>query len=253
MNASTVADAATTGDVFLDAPLDTARLRTLRERFARDGYLVVRGLVPASLRAAVLEACADELRPYEGPLERVKPPSPAPHRHTDSGHVANALRSVHRIDAGTLPSFAAGVRAIAEHPPLRALVDALFGAETSPRESFFFDVNNATEPHRDTDFSGVPLVGVWCALVDVPADAGRFFVYPGSHRGHEADPRAAQSPDYGRRLLEELLREGTTCAAPRTRAGDAIVFDGSLVHGSLPHAGDPVRQVLTVHFGAACP
>lgn len=232
-----------------EAPEETDR-SALRERFLDEGFIVLRGLLPDELRLRMLEACDAELRPFDGGLLRVKPPSPAPHERAPSGHVRNALRSVHRIEDPSLGGFVACVDAISGHAPLVAWVELLLDGGSEVFESFFFDVNNATEAHRDTDYSGVPVIGAWCALVDVPARAGRFFLYPRSHRGTERDARAVQGADYGAQLLDEMRRRDLRCVAPSVRAGDVVLFDGSLVHGSLASPGLAIRQVLTIHFAA---
>ena len=80
-------------------------------------------------------------------------------------------------------------------------------------------------------------VTIWCPLVDVHVNNGTLHVLPGSHKllPHIEGPN---SPAYFSDILPFVQKALKPCAA---LAGEAIIFDGSLVHGSPPNNSDAPR------------
>ncbi len=72
-------------------------------------------------------------------------------------------------------------------------------------------------------------LNVWCPLIDVGSDNGCLSVIPGSHRLTTA-PRAHADAHPFVDILEQL-RERHVCEVPM-KAGEGLVYDGRLVHGS---------------------
>jgi hypothetical protein len=100
--------------------------------------------------------------------------------------------------------------------------------------------------HQDFSFVDETVfrtVLVWCPLVDVGADNGCLGIVPGSHRLPGAF-RACDDPHPFKGILRPLL-DGYLRKLPM-RAGDAVFYDGRLLHGSRPNQ-TPERRVT-----AAC-
>lgn len=89
-----------------------------------------------------------------------------------------------------------------------------------------------------------PALSVWVPLIDVDAENGCLSLIPGSHRWHRA-PRAPGTPFVWRSRLREL--EASARAVPM-RAGEVLVMDNALFHGSAPNRGDRVRPVAAAPF-----
>ncbi|WP_426574223.1 phytanoyl-CoA dioxygenase family protein [Aquihabitans sp. McL0605] len=98
--------------------------------------------------------------------------------------------------------------------------------------------------HRDPSFVDERVhrsYGVWCAIEPVGPDTGALTLAPGSHRArplvrvHQAEDNLA--PDYDGALAER------TVSIPLA-AGEAIVYDHALVHGSGPNTGPHPRTVV---------
>jgi hypothetical protein len=83
--------------------------------------------------------------------------------------------------------------------------------------------------------------GLWCPLIDVDPGNGCLMVVRGSHAAAHP-PRAAFAPFHYPELLGRL-RDSLT-ALPM-RAGQAVLFDNRLVHGSPPNRGDSPRVAAT--------
>lgn len=92
---------------------------------------------------------------------------------------------------------------------------------------------------------------VWCPLVDCDAENGTLHVVPGSHKllPHVQSPRA---PAYFDGFMAAVV--GRYLRPVPTRAGDGVIFDDSLIHGSPDNRRAEPRvavQLLCVPRGSA--
>jgi phytanoyl-CoA hydroxylase len=148
--------------------------------------------------------------------------------------------------------------AISVNPKVMAILDVLFGEETSVYTSLTFKYGSQQVVHRDTPhFATWPsnrFVGAWTALEDIHEDAGPLFYHPGAHRFH-LDPgefmRAARArtPNATEQEMSLLaldlyngavIRKSNAMCAPITldlRAGDTVIW-----HPNLPHGGSPAKN-----------
>ena len=101
-------------------------------------------------------------------------------------------------------------------------------------------------PHRDWTFvdeSKYSTMTVWCPLTDTDDRNGTLRVVPGSHRWVQ-NPRGTPIDTFPFPFegLREPLRERDSIPIA-VRAGEAIIADHRLVHGSQPNLSEDVRVV----------
>lgn len=107
--------------------------------------------------------------------------------------------------------------------------------------------------HQDWSFVREPderAVHVWCPLVDVDHENGNLAVVPGSH--HLSDTLRAFADDCPFREQFDVIRERYLVELPM-KAGQAVLFDGRLVHSSPPNHGSQRRisvQAITIPSAA---
>lgn len=106
------------------------------------------------------------------------------------------------------------------------------------------------------------VIGIWIALEDIRAQAGRLYVAPFSHtidilrlaaERNIVMEKMYPSDHAYRRLILQLIAEGiVTCKAPCLMKGDVIFWDSRTIHGSLV-TDEPrySRSSFTAHFEAA--
>jgi len=85
-------------------------------------------------------------------------------------------------------------------------------------------------------------VHVWCPLIDVDQDNGCLKVIPGSHRLRNVPFALTMNPTPFDHLRVQLDREFAT-SLPMA-AGDAVFYDGSLLHGSDENCSHQPRVAL---------
>jgi hypothetical protein len=91
---------------------------------------------------------------------------------------------------------------------------------------------------------------LWCPLVDVDAGTGTLHVVDRSHRWSDGLRGSGSAAGLAQDVQDELWR----IARPvPLRAGEAIVYDAALIHGSTPTGGAlrPVVAIATVPKGAS--
>lgn len=109
---------------------------------------------------------------------------------------------------------------------------------------------NILVPHQDiaaSDETVDRLPAVWIPLSDVGLDDGPIGFLKGSHN-YFSDVRCSPT-FYGRQLVPFFKYERDLMpymTFPRLGAGDAVVFDSAIIHGSLPNCGKAERVVVSL-------
>jgi hypothetical protein len=89
--------------------------------------------------------------------------------------------------------------------------------------------------HRTTLF--------WCPLVDTDEENGTLHVIPGSHRWVSGLRGSGAFPDVADDVADLLAEQRVVVPL---RAGEAIVYDAAVLHGSTPNTSDRPRPVAAV-------
>lgn len=234
-----------------------ADLPGVRAHLAREGYAVIRGLVPPAAIDASLAAFEADVKPSGRAFMRHASGKEEPHVFTPEGFMRYPIWDPHELPAETFGRFAGSVLEVVANERVGSVFEALFGEPGKVTHTMFVDGNQVTWAHHDSYYIDSTqigaLVGLWVAAEDIHPGAGRFYVYPRSHRlppfviGRDfPDPNG---DEYKALVLETIRRERLACYAPALRKGDAILFTSLTIHGSLPttHPAHS-RRSLTAHY-----
>lgn len=229
-----------------------------REYYDRNGYVVIRGLVPALVCQAARQAYEQEVKPYPGYLYRQASANPERHELTAHGHMLNSLLNIQDFDRSKFPGFRSRGMEVITHSGMQGAVQALLGEPGRVVQSMYFEGNPVTWAHQDTYYLDSSPLGsmtaAWIALEDIHPGAGRFYVYPGSHRidmvKNGGDFDIAFNHDRYKQLVLNVIKEhGLECRAPALATGDVLFWSSKTMHGSLPTT-EPAhsRSSITAHF-----
>jgi Phytanoyl-CoA dioxygenase (PhyH) len=201
----------------------------LRARLADDGYVFVRGLLPADAVAAARRGVVARLT-RGGWTDGSAPPG----RERGTVSVREALAD---------PAFRAALvspdlNRLPYLPPFRHLIRSLLGAEAF---SYPVKVLRAVYPerppaitlgryvHQDYQNSGVQdMLTTWVPLMDIPAEVGGLAVLPGSNLGPPVRPRL-------------LGRDERGWVTADYRPGDVLIFHCMTAHAALPNRAATLR------------
>jgi phytanoyl-CoA hydroxylase len=244
-------------------------------RYCEDGFLMVRGLLPAGELGearAELEAMTLADRPacemiwYEGALRDHLEMDPSRDRPVD-GTSARTGFVLGQEGAG-LPHLDAAFRArfvrklmsfvgrapmltrLARHPSILSLVERLIAGvpELFQDMALVKPAFGREKPwHQDHAYFnlavGTPIVGVWIPMGRVRPENGCMHMLRG---GHKAGPR----PHFQRRdwQLCDTDVEATDRVAVPMRAGDVLFFDGKIPHGTPTNRTHEFRWAVQFHY-----
>ncbi len=224
------------------SPSDADKLRS----FLRDGFMVFRGILPASLvDEALLAMDTAVANGYHG------------YRYRES----TRLEQLH-------VHFPA-IRDLWLHPEIHRLLGLIFDEESEPCQSLGFVFGSQQDAHQDTihltPFPAGYMSGVWIALKDVQADAGALMVYPGSHRLPRIYMKDVQCQkvetdwsSFGKTVVPrwaKLLEESGIAPVPYlAKRGDVLIWHENLMHGGSIRKDKTLsrRSLVTHNFARGC-
>lgn len=93
----------------------------------------------------------------------------------------------------------------------------------------------------ETQFNGM---NIWCPLVDLTETNGAIYVLPKSHRIFPTY-RGATIPNIYQDVSAEIINYMTPLYL---KAGEAVIFDQSIIHCSPPNISDDRRVVTNIYF-----
>ena len=245
-----------------DVPYPSAdRPAEVAAAYRSDGYVVLRGLVPAEFCDAARAAFDAEVRPSRTPILRQKNMRYEANAFDADGFLSNPVFNVQDLETRRFGGFKRAALDVLTHPAVAAATGTVLGApRTKLIQSMFFEAPAGTWAHQDSyyqdsaDGLGGGVAG-WFALEDIDAGAGRFYVAPRSHSDlpplrNEGEFGVALGHDrYKRAVVEAVRAAGIECSAPRLEKGDVLLWNSLLVHGSLEALRPGVsRASLTAHY-----
>ncbi|HVZ48868.1 MAG TPA: phytanoyl-CoA dioxygenase family protein, partial [Gemmatimonadaceae bacterium] len=163
--------------------------------------------------------------------------------------LADGPRSRYRVQEAWQESPAA--RALACHPRILELLEALYGRRPFPFQTLNFCTGTQQRNHSDCiHFSSQParfMCGVWVALEDTDADNGPLFYAPGSHvlpiltlTDLGMTLATANYAHYEDGVNAAMQAAGLAFEEVHVPLGTAFVWSANLVHGGTP-IRDPQR------------
>lgn len=205
--------------------------------FARDGYVILRGLLGAQTMRSLIR-WTDELQSAPE----------VPSRHMVYGETSlldGRTRIVQRIE--NFCPFHAGFDQVLTRGVLTEAVSRLLG---EPAVMFKEKINlklpggDGFKPHQDQQAGWSRYASLFVtalvALDDATLENGCLEIAPGQHR------RGLIGPEW--RPLSAEQMQGFTLEPVPTRSGDVIIFDSYVPHGSGPNLTAKPRRVLYVTY-----
>lgn len=229
-------------------------VQALRAGFERDGYAVIRRLLPLSACEQARQAFLDEVLPARyAYFKRHASGRHERNQYTEYGHMKYPIMNLQDIGGRRFRRFRQCGLELLTHPQVRHLMQQLMGEPARLVHTMYFDGNQATWAHRDGDYFDASaagrMIGLWIAAEDIHPDAGRFYVVPGSHRSLTAEVSDPNGPRYKQQMADFVRGSAQGGVAPPMRQGDAILWHALTVHGSLPTAdGRHTRRSFTGHY-----
>lgn len=227
---------------------------TIRSVFEQQGYVVIRGLVPPERCETAVGAFCAEVKPSRRFFIRHKTGLPERHVFTEHGFMKYPIMNPHELEERNFGRFRAAVLDLFTDAAVIDVARAVLAGTPKLVHTMMFEGNQKTWVHRDAAYIDASepgrLFGMWVALEDIAPGAGRFYVYPGSHRLDLPDHGLDPNSDTYVATLEHLLDSRSEgCVAPALARGDALLWSSRTIHGSLETRQPQLsRASLTAHY-----
>lgn len=222
------------------------------EAFARDGFLIVRGLVSeteaAQIRDTFMSAAANG--PVEG-LSEFKHKGTAAYDKTDPLSYYPRMMNPHRH-----PEMQVGKTAMQYmlSPRIGAALEQLMGEPAvAVQTMFYFKPPGARgqDFHQDNFYLKVKpgtCMAAWIAIDHCDAENGGMMCVPDTQTYDVQCPEQSDSKLYF--TTEHVaIPEGKTAVLPIMKPGDVLFFNGQTIHGSGPNTStDRFRRSLICHY-----
>jgi phytanoyl-CoA hydroxylase len=239
-----------TATVATHQPTDAGRSQ-LVSRYHRDGYVVLsQALSPTEvqgLRDEAVRICRGEL----GAVDGAQPPG----ADEPDDLVVRRYLCIHFPH-----KLSERMRAMLAHPVIVDALRQLIGPNVKAMQSMLF-IKSEGKPgqawHQDELF--IPtrdrsLTAVWIALDDATVDNGCLWVLPGSQRPGVLYPdRDHDDPRFDCEVeAYDFSYRDDDAVAVEVPAGSVVLFNGYLLHMSLPNTGrHGLRRALVNHYMSA--
>ncbi|MGK7931001.1 MAG: phytanoyl-CoA dioxygenase family protein [Microcystaceae cyanobacterium] len=213
-----------------------------RSYYQDKGYVIIRNLIDSNLCEQFKQAFYTTIKPHQGYFYRQVTGNPETHQFNSQGLIINALLNIQDLETRQFSEFKQLGLKILTDSQLHQILQGFFDEPAILVQSMFFEGNSETWPHQDTyylDASNLgKMVGIWIALEDINAAAGRFFIYPYSHRLEISNNKrgmniATQHHSYKQKVMETIKASHLKCYAPYLKQGDVLFWHSHTIHGSL--------------------
>lgn len=245
---------------FLRETRAEGNVSALRQRLDDDGYLFIREFWPRDTVQAVRDSITSQL----GRLGFIRPDAPRDEARFNGREVGRAM-------GNPLDQHDPALRELLFGPRMMAFFDAFLGGPARPFDFVWFRTKGpglGSPIHCDLVYMGRGthrLYTAWVPLGDVPLDLGGLLILEGSHRkstelqaylSRDVDAFCSNHDDAAAYASGQKWWDGTLAKNPRAlqeslggrwltaekfQLGDVVIFNMTLVHGSLDNTTDRIR------------
>lgn len=246
--------------------IDEAQAALLRH-WVQHGYIILRGAID---EAQVAAAAEDLRRAYEGEMPEALFECPAVGGYRPIPWDPAVQRQPAK--ALDLHWWSPAIRNLIFAPPVREVLELLFGRRVMASQSLTFLRGSAQGYHQDTLYVPYSLptqfAASWIALEDVTPGAGELTYLEGSHRLPDflygrsyktlwdaqrmlrKNELRAEMENYSSNLERRGREAGMTPSTFLAKRGDVLIWHADLAHGGLPISLHTTRRSVVTHY---CP
>mgnify|MGYP001313150933 CR=1 FL=1 len=227
----------------------------IKEKFEEEGFVLIRNLIRDELILNVLNS-----------LEKFKKKNK--YYYTQSNH--NWVRSSKITKEGYLIDSIQSPTKQKNCGELKFAVEETISSEEISKilreingndkfinwQNMLFDRSTGTIDHADTWYLDTKprgkMIAAWIALEDIKKSAGRFYVYPRSHKldiKENINQKIKDNYSYSKFMREFIKKNNLKFYAPDMRKGDVLFWHPFTIHGSSSQKVEKYsRKSLTAHY-----
>ena len=240
------------------ARFEVGHWQAAKEYYEENGYVIFRSVIAPELCDRIRDLWDTEVKPYTGYMYRQTTARAEKHSKNENGWIMNPILNLQSVDPRKFPNFRKfATESILANARLRDTLSVLLNDAPKIVQSMYFEGNSETWEHQDSYYLDSETIGemcgVWLAVEDISATAGRFFICPQSQRIRLKDHSllnniASNHEAYISSVVDEIRNRSLEIRAPALLKGDVLFFNALTIHGSLKSQDDKhPRSSITCH------
>jgi len=231
---------------------------SIKDYYDLNGYAIVKNLFDSQDCDAIRDLWDREVKPSTEFIYRQATAKAERHVVNPKGWVMNPILNLQSINPRLFPKFRQyATKSFFASKNLSQIFSSLIGASPKIVQSMYFEGNSATWEHQDSYYLDSETIGemtaAWIALEDIQAQAGRFFICPGSHKiqldDHGLYNNIAENHEsYIASVVTKIKELNLEIRAPILNKGDVLFWNAWTIHGSLDSQDEKhSRSSITCH------
>tara|TARA_B100000073_G_scaffold347802_1_gene363410 strand:- start:2776 stop:3705 length:930 start_codon:yes stop_codon:yes gene_type:complete len=226
-----------------------------RKIYNENGYLIVRNLIKEDLISKVLVSLEDFKKKGRYYYTQSSHTWVRSNKITEEGFLVDSIQSpTKQINCGKV-KFA--VEEIICCKEISKILKELTGKDKFINwQNMLFDKSTGTLDHADTWYLDTKprgeMIAAWIALEDINEKAGRFFVYPKSHKlvvKENVTKKIKDHYEYAKFIDDYIKHNSLKKYCPALRKGDVLFWHPFTLHGSHKQKSKGYsRKSLTAHY-----
>ena len=228
---------------------------SIKKQFYDEGYIIIRNLINEELITNIL----DSLKEFK--TKNVYYYTQSSHNLVKSSKITKEGFLIDSIQSPTKQKNCGELKFAAEKIiSCNAISEILQEISESKKfvnwQNMLFDKSTGTIDHADTWYLDTKprgnMIAAWIALEDINESAGRFFVYPKSHKlniQENINKTFKDNYSYAKFMHKFTKEKNLKKFAPAMRKGDVLFWHPFTIHGSLNQTNKKFsRKSLTAHY-----
>ena len=226
-----------------------------KNQFQDEGYVIVRDLINEELIKNILD-CLEKFK-----SKNIFYYTQSSHTWVKSSKTSKEGYLIDSIQSPTKQSNCGQLKSAAEKIISCNEISKILQEISEKRkfinwQNMLFDKSTGTIDHADTWYLDTKprgnMIAAWIALEDINESAGRFFVYPKSHKlniQENINKTFKDNYSYAKFMHKFTKENNLKKFAPALRKGDVLFWHPFTIHGSLNQKDNKFsRKSLTAHY-----
>ncbi len=227
----------------------------IKKIYSENGFLIIRNLIKEKLISEVINSLEifKKRNTYYFTQNN--------HNWVKSGEITKQGYLINSIQSPTKQnncrSLKIAIKEILASIEISEILKEINGSEIFVNwQNMLFDKSTGTVDHADTWYLDTKprgqMIAAWIALEDINELAGRFYVYPKSHKlniPENINQKIKSNLEYVNFINQFLIKQKLYRYAPEMKKGDVLFWHPFTIHGSLSQKDSKYsRKSLTAHY-----
>jgi len=223
-----------------------------------NGYVIFAGCVSQESCSHIRNLWEKNIKPYKGTIYRQTTAKAEKNLFNINNWIMNPVLNLQSLNPNLFSDLRNSIdNKVFSNVSICKALKSIFGEKPKIVQSMYFEGNSATWEHQDSYYLDSEKIGEmsagWLALEEIKADAGRFFICPGSHKiehgKQNINNNIADNHDkYIAEIVSIIKSKNMKIKAPYMAIGDVLFWNSWTIHGSIDSQNKNFsRSSITMH------